>query len=66
MTDTSPDVLLVATQERIRLITLNRPGSRNALSAELRMKFFGALRAAEQSEEVDVVIVTGTDLGGRI
>jgi len=55
------DVLLSETQDRVRTLTLNRPQSRNALSAELRRRFFGALRDAEADADVDVVIVTGTD-----
>ena len=55
------DVLLIATEDRVRTLTLNRPQSRNALSAELRRWFFGALRDAEADADVDVVIVTGTD-----
>ena len=55
------DVLLIATDDRVRTLTLNRPQSRNALSAELRRRFFGALRDAEADADVDVVIVTGTD-----
>lgn len=55
------DVLLIETQDRVRTLTLNRPGSRNALSADLRRRFFGALRDAEGDTDVDVVIVTGAD-----
>src|SRR5947199_2107016 len=55
------DVLLIDTQDRVRTLTLNRPQSRNALSAELRRRFFGALRDAEADADVDVVIVTGAD-----
>jgi len=55
------DVLLIETQDRVRTLTLNRPQSRNALSAELRRRFFGALRDAEADADVDVVIVTGAD-----
>ena len=55
------DILLIDTQDRVRTLTLNRPQSRNALSAELRSRFFGALRDAEADDEIDVVIVTGTD-----
>jgi enoyl-CoA hydratase len=58
---TTDDVLLIDTEDRIRALTLNRPQSRNALSAELRLRFFGALRDAETDEDVDVVIVTGVD-----
>jgi enoyl-CoA hydratase len=55
------DILLIDTQDRVRTLTLNRPQSRNALSAELRTRFFGALRDAEADGDVDVVIVTGAD-----
>jgi enoyl-CoA hydratase len=57
----SPDVLLVDDRDRVRTLTLNRPTSRNALSAELRDRFFGALAEAEADDAVDVVIVTGAD-----
>ncbi|KGI67806.1 enoyl-CoA hydratase [Mycolicibacterium rufum] len=60
MTNAS-DVLLIDTRDRIRTLTLNRPAARNALSAELRSRFYGALREAETDDAVDVVIVTGTD-----
>jgi len=58
---TNDDVLLIATDDRVRTLTLNRPQSRNALSTELRRRFFGALRDAQADEGVDVVIVTGAD-----
>jgi enoyl-CoA hydratase len=58
---TSDDVLLIDTTDRIRTLTLNRPQSRNALSAALRRQFFAALRDAEADEAVDVVILTGAD-----
>ena len=40
---------------------MNRPQSRNALSSELRRRFFAALRDAETDDAVDVVILTGAD-----
>jgi enoyl-CoA hydratase len=55
------DILLIETEDRVRTLTLNRPQSRNALSAELRSQFFTALRDAEDDNDVDVVIVTGAD-----
>src|ERR1700754_2878649 len=58
---TNDGVLLIETDDRVRTLTLNRPQSRNALSAELRRRFFGALRDAETDDGVDVVILTGTD-----
>ncbi|OBH00808.1 enoyl-CoA hydratase [Mycobacterium sp. E136] len=58
MTD---DILLIETQDRVRTLTLNRPQSRNALSAELRRQFYRALGEAQADDDVDVVIVTGAD-----
>jgi enoyl-CoA hydratase len=58
---TNDDVLLIGTEGRVRTLTLNRPQSRNALSAGLRRQFFTALRDAEGDGDVDVVIVTGAD-----
>src|SRR5882757_2535696 len=58
---TDADVLLIETEDRVRTLTLNRPQARNALSSELRRRFFGALRDAEADDDVDVVILTGTD-----
>jgi enoyl-CoA hydratase len=55
------DVLLIETRDRVRTLTLNRPQSRNALSRELRRRFFSALREAEADDAVDVVIFTGAD-----
>ncbi|MGV0851422.1 enoyl-CoA hydratase [Mycolicibacterium phlei] len=58
MTD---DILQIDTRDRVRTLTLNRPQSRNALSAELRRRFFAALGDAQDDDDVDVVIVTGAD-----
>jgi enoyl-CoA hydratase len=58
---TSDDVLLIDTTDRVRILTLNRPRSRNALSFALRRQFFAALRDAEADDTVDVIILTGTD-----
>ena len=57
----SDDILLIDTDERVRTLTLNRPQARNALSAELRERFFGALSDAETDDDVDVIILTGAD-----
>src|SRR5262245_9889538 len=58
---TDADVLVLDTQDRVRTLTLNRPNSRNALSSALRTRFFQARRDAEADDDVDVVILTGTD-----
>lgn len=57
----SENTLKVDTSERIRTLTLNRPRSRNALSAALRDRLFTALAQAEADDDVDVVILTGAD-----
>jgi enoyl-CoA hydratase len=56
----SDDFLLSHTDERVLTLTLNRPESRNALSAALRDRFFAALTEAEADDAVDVVILTGS------
>jgi enoyl-CoA hydratase len=58
---TDADVLLIDTEDRVRTLMLNRPQARNALSSELRKRFFQALRDAEADDDVDVVILTGAD-----
>jgi enoyl-CoA hydratase len=55
------DSLLTHTDERVLTLTLNRPKSRNALSAALRDQFFAALAEAETDDSVDVIILTGAD-----
>ncbi|WP_068280557.1 enoyl-CoA hydratase [Aldersonia kunmingensis] len=63
MSDQSPleSVLLTEQRGRVRVLTLNRPKSRNALS----MALIGAIRTeladADADDDVDVVILTGTD-----
>jgi enoyl-CoA hydratase len=67
-------VLLVDTDARgVRVLTLNRPEKRNALSPDLVTALTGALRDAEADKSVRVVVLTGAgdkafcaggDLGG--
>ena len=55
------DVVLVDHTDRTATITLNRPASRNALSTELLREMRRAVREAEASDGVDVIILTGAD-----
>jgi enoyl-CoA hydratase len=55
------DVLRYDVSERIATITLNRPAARNALSSELLRAIVDTMRAADEDEGVDVVILTGAD-----
>jgi enoyl-CoA hydratase len=54
-------VLLVAVDERVAVVTLNRPEARNALNAELRRAIPEAIRRLEEDRYVDVIILTGAD-----
>ena len=55
------DVVLYEVSERIATVTLNRPEARNALSSEVLRLLPQRLADAEASDEVDVIILTGTD-----
>jgi enoyl-CoA hydratase len=52
--------LLVETNGHVRLLTLNRPERRNALSASLRNALSEALLSADEDDRVRVVILAGT------
>lgn len=45
----------------VRVITLNRPAARNALSRDLIRATYAALTAADDDESVCAVVLTGTD-----
>jgi enoyl-CoA hydratase len=53
--------LLTEEANGVRLITLNRPDARNALSAELMDRLVEALHAAEDDPDVRAVVLTGAD-----
>lgn len=53
------DILSISTQERVRLLTLNRPERRNALSRELGGAIRRAVLDADHDPEVAVVAITG-------
>lgn len=55
------DVVLLDVADRIATVTINRPDARNALSSEVLGKLTEAMRRAESSHDVDVLILTGTD-----
>src|SRR5258708_35302390 len=54
-------VRLVETAGGVRILTLNRPAARNALSSELIDRLVGALHAAEDDPKVRAVVLTGAD-----
>jgi enoyl-CoA hydratase len=55
------EILLVEVQNRVALVTLNRPAARNALSAALRRALPSTLRELDADETVDVIVMTGAD-----
>ncbi|MFF0816944.1 enoyl-CoA hydratase [Rhodococcus sp. NPDC003318] len=54
-------ILLTEQRGRVRIVTLNRPESRNALTSSLITDLRAALDAADGDDGVDVVILTGAD-----
>ena len=54
-------VVLLEVSERIATITLNRPEARNALSSEVLRLLPQRLNEANRRDDVDVVILTGSD-----
>ncbi|MWA00837.1 enoyl-CoA hydratase [Actinomadura sp. LD22] len=54
-------VILAADTGAVRILTLNRPGARNALSSELNNALYRALEEADGDDAVKAVVVTGAD-----
>jgi enoyl-CoA hydratase/carnithine racemase len=52
-------VLLRRDEDGIATLTLNRPGARNALSAELMARLQGALEAIDDDAAIRVVVIAG-------
>lgn len=53
--------VLITDHDAVRVLTLNRPQARNALSHDLIRALYAALKAADADEEVLAVVLTGTD-----
>jgi methylglutaconyl-CoA hydratase len=53
-------VLLTSDEGAVRVISLNRPSSRNALDSELRQALMEALAAAEADPSVRALVLTGS------
>lgn len=61
MSTPANDVVLLDVSERIATITLNRPEARNALSSEVLRLLPQRMREANERDDVDVIVLTGTD-----
>ena len=53
--------VLITDHGAVRVLTLNRPQARNALSHDLIRTLYAALKAADADEAVLAVVLTGTD-----
>jgi enoyl-CoA hydratase len=60
-TSTSDPILLIEQRGRVRILTFNRPESRNALNIALIDSLRAELAAADADEKTDVVILTGSE-----
>lgn len=56
-----PDLIAVEVSERIALVTLDRPGARNALNSPMLAELADTLAAVDADPGVDVVVLTGRD-----
>jgi enoyl-CoA hydratase len=55
------DVVLVDIQDRVAVITINRPDQRNALNRDVRHALPAAITRCDTDDDVDVMILTGAD-----
>ena len=53
--------VLVEVDERVAVITLNRPEARNALNRECARRSPAAIERCDADDDVDVMILTGAD-----
>lgn len=56
----TPPLVLERDEGRVRILALNRPDARNALSAALRQDLIACLHEADNDASVGAVVVTGT------
>jgi enoyl-CoA hydratase len=53
--------LKVTREDRVLTITMNRPEVKNALNAQLHGEFFNIFHEIDSDEEIDIIILTGSD-----
>ena len=63
MTDGQADAVLYEVQDKVALITLNRPDRLNAWYGDLARGYFGSLDRAVADPEVGAIVVTGAGRG---
>jgi enoyl-CoA hydratase len=57
----SDGVVLVDIADRVAVITINRPDQRNALNSAVRRALPKAITSCDNNDDVDVLILTGSD-----
>jgi enoyl-CoA hydratase len=57
----SEQVILVDVADRVAVVTLNRPESRNALNPALNAAIPEAIAGCDKRDDVDVIVLTGAD-----
>ncbi len=57
----SDNVILVEVADRVAVVTLNRPESRNALNPALTAALPGTIAACDERDDVDAIVLTGAD-----
>lgn len=57
------ETVLYEEKDKVAIVTLNRPDRMNAITRQLQEDLFNALRRAEESENVRVIILTGAGRG---
>src|ERR1700745_3634438 len=56
----SPPTIIFRRRVRVRIITLNRPKSLNALNPQLAIETLAALKAFDADDQVGAVVITGS------
>jgi len=57
----TPELILVRTEGRVGIITLNRPKALNALNEQLMNELGAALRAFDDDEGIGCMVITGSE-----
>ncbi len=58
---TTPEMILVRTEGRVGVITLNRPKALNALNEQLMNELGAALKAFDADPEIGCMVITGSE-----
>jgi enoyl-CoA hydratase len=57
----TPELILVSTQGRVGIVTLNRPKALNALNGQLMDELGAALKAFDADPEIGCMVITGSE-----